>query len=284
MNNSIRTSLDEQGVIAKDNIVKNNYEKTLGLTIKEGRYFSEEFTADTNAYILNEQAVAMLGLENPVGKRIYHNQKEGRIIGVMKNYHVENLREEIAPVVHSQRADWFNYILVKIQAENIKQTLTEINSRLTNIDNEYVFEYKFLDDHFDAMYDQEERMNKTSIYSAVIAIIISLLGLYALTSFVVIKRRKEIGIRKAMGATVGSVVYKLIKDINKWVLVANIIAWPLAFYFIQEWLANFAFHIEISIWYFVAGSLITFLIALIVVAVQSYIAALENPAYTLRDE
>ncbi len=284
MNNSIRTSLDEQGVIAKDNIVKNNYEKTLGLTIKEGRYFSEEFTADTNAYILNEQAVAMLGLENPVGKRIYHNQKEGRIIGVMKNYHVENLREEIAPVVHSQRADWFNYILVKIQAENIKQTLTEINSRLTNIDNEYVFEYKFLDDHFDAMYDQEERMNKTSIYSAVIAIIISLLGLYALTSFVVIKRRKEIGIRKAMGATVGIVVYKLVKDINKWVLLANIIAWPLAFYFIRQWLANFAFHIDISIWYFIAGSIITFLIALIVVAFQAYLAATENPAHTLRDE
>jgi len=284
MNNSLRTSLDEQGVVAKENIVRNNYEKTLGLMIKEGRYFSEEFTADTNAYVLNERAVDMLGLENPVGKKIYHNKTEGRIIGVMKNYHVENIREEIAPVVHSKRSKNFNYVLVKVSSGNVKQTLNTIKRKLINIDSEYIFEYQFLDDHFEAMYDQEERMNKASIYSAVIAIIISLLGLYALTSFVVIKRRKEIGIRKAMGATVGSVVYKLIKDINKWVLVANIIAWPLAFYFIQQWLANFAFHIEISIWYFVAGSLITFLIALIVVAVQSYIAALENPAHTLRDE
>ena len=284
MNNSIRTSLDEKGVIAKDNIVKNNYEKTLGLEIKEGRYFSEEFTADTNAYVLNERAIVMLGLENPVGKRIYHNQSEGRIIGVMKNYHVENIREEIAPVVHSKRSDWFNYVLVKVSTDDINEALNTIKGKLVNIDNEYVFKYQFLDDHFDAMYDQEERVNKTSIYSAVIAIIISLLGLYALTSFVVTKRRKEIGIRKAMGATVGGVVYKLIKDINKWVLLANIIAWPLAFYFITEWLANFAFHIEISVWYFVAGTAITFLVALIVVATQAYLAATENPAHTLRDE
>jgi len=284
MNNSLRTSLDEQGVVAKDNIVRNNYEKTLGLEINEGRYFSEEFTADTNAYVLNERAVDMLGLENPVGKRIYHNKSEGRIIGVMKNYHVENVREEIAPVVHSQRRKDFNYILVKVVPGSVKQTLNTIKRKLTNIDSEYIFEYQFLDDHFEAMYDSEERMNKASIYSAVIAIIISLLGLYALTSFVVIKRRKEIGIRKAMGATVGSVVYKLIKDINKWVLLANIIAWPLAFYFIQQWLANFAFHIEISIWYFLAGTVLTFLIALIVVATQAYLAATENPAHTLRDE
>ncbi|MFO8067488.1 MAG: FtsX-like permease family protein, partial [Bacteroidales bacterium] len=274
----------EKGVIAKDNIVKNSYEKTLGLTIKEGRYFSEEFTADTNTYVLNERAVDMLGLENPVGKRIYHNQSEGRVIGVMKDYHVENLREKIAPVVHSKRNNRLNYVLVKVSADEIQKTLNTIKSKLTNIDSEYIFKYKFLDDHFEAMYNQEERMNKTGVYSAVIAIIISLLGLYALTSFVVIKRRKEIGIRKAMGASVGGIIYKLIKDINKWVLVANVIAWPLAFYFIKEWLANFAFHIDISIWYFIAGTLITFFIALIVVAVQAYLAATENPAYTLRDE
>jgi putative ABC transport system permease protein len=100
----------------------------------------------------------------------------------------------------------------------------------------------------------------------------------------VIKRRQEIGIRKAMGATVGEVVVKLIKDINKWVLLANLIAWPLAFYFIREWLANFAYRIDISIWYFVAGTLIAFIFALIVVSSQAYYAASENPAYTLRDE
>jgi putative ABC transport system permease protein len=110
------------------------------------------------------------------------------------------------------------------------------------------------------------------------------LGLYALTSFVVIKRRKEIGIRKALGATEKTVIFKLIKDINKWVLLANLISWPLAYYFIKQWLANFAFHIEISVWYFLAGTVLTFLIALIVVAIQAYLAATENPAHTLRDE
>jgi len=284
MNNSLRTSLDDQGVVAKENVVKNSYNKTLGLEIKKGRYFKDEFTADSNAFVLNERAVEMLGLENPVGKRIYHNETEGRVIGVMKNYHVENIREEIAPVVHSKRYESFNFVLAKLPAKNIEQTLDKIEQRLTSIDDQYIFEYQFLDDYFDAMYKQEERMNKTSIYSAVIAIIISLLGLYALTSFVVIKRRKEIGIRKAMGATEEKVIYKLIKDINKWVLLANLISWPLAYYFIKQWLANFAYSINISIWYFVAGTLITFLIALIVVATQAYLAATENPAYTLRDE
>ena len=284
MNNSLRTSLDDQGVVAKENVVKNSYNKTLGLEIKKGRYFKDEFTADSNAFVLNERAVEMLGLENPVGKRIYHNETEGRVIGVMKNYHVENIREEIAPVVHSKRYESFNFVLAKLPAKNIEQTLDKIEQRLTSIDDQYIFEYQFLDDYFDAMYKQEERMNKTSIYSAVIAIIISLLGLYALTSFVVIKRRKEIGIRKAMGATEEKVIYKLIKDINKWVLLANLISWPLAYYFIKQWLANFAYSINISIWYFVAGTLITFLIALIVVATQAYLAATENPAHTLRDE
>jgi putative ABC transport system permease protein len=284
MHNTIRTSLDKEGMMAKDNVVKNNYDKTLGLKILEGRYFSDEFTADSNAYVLNERAVDMLGLENPVGKRIYHNQDEGRIIGVMRNYHVENIREEIAPVIHSKRFDNFNVVLVKLSTDNLQQTLNSIKQRLENIDDDYVFNYQFLDDYFDAMYKQEERMNKTSVYSAAIAIIISLMGLYALTSFVVITRRKEIGIRKAMGATERTVIFKLIKDINKWVLLANLISWPLAYYFIKQWLANFAFHIEISVWYFLAGTILTFLIALIVVVIQAYIAATENPAHTLRDE
>jgi putative ABC transport system permease protein len=284
MHNFIRKDKNSKGILAKDNVVKNGYDKTLGLKIKEGRYFSEEFKNDTNAYVINERAVEMLGLKNPVGKTVYFNDKPVRIIGVMEDYHVESVREEIMPVMHSKRFGGFNCVLVKIEGGNIQQTLKDIEHRLVNIDSEYVFNYTFLDDYFDAMYDQEERLNKTSIYSAGIAILIALLGLYALTSFVVIKRRKEIGIRKAMGATVGSIVMKIIKDINKWVLLANLLAWPLAFYFIQQWLANFAFRIEISIWYFVAGTLIAFVFALIVVILQAYAAAVENPAYTLRDE
>ena len=284
MHNFIRRSKDKKGVLAKDHLVKDGYHKTLGLEIKEGRYFTNEFTGDSNAYVLNEKAVEMLGLENPVGKRIYHNEDEGRVIGVMKDYHVESIREEIMPVIHSQRMDWFSYVLVKVELDNLKQTLNSIEERLTKIDQEYIFNYEFLEDHFAAMYKEEERLNKASMYSSIIAIFIALLGLYALTSFVVIRRRQEIGIRKAMGATIGDVIFKLIKDINKWVLLANIIAWPLAFYFMQKWLANFAYHIDVSIWYFVAGTLIAFIFALIVVASQAYYAAIENPARTLRDE
>jgi putative ABC transport system permease protein len=284
MHNLLRKNKNEKGVLAKDNVVKNGYDKTLGLKIKEGRYFSEEFKNDSNAYVINETAAEMLGIKNPVGKTIYHNQQKARIIGVMKDYHLESIREEIMPVMHSKRFDGFSYILLKIHRDNLKETLNSIEKRLTSIDNEYVFKYQFLDDYFDAMYKQEERLNKTSIYSAIIAIFIALLGLYALTSFVVIKRRQEIGIRKAMGATVGGIVFRLIKDINKWVLLANVIAWPLALYFMRQWLANFAFKIDISVWYFVAGTLISIVFSLIVVVSQAYNAATENPAHTLRDE
>ncbi len=284
MHNFIRKNKNEKGVLAKDQLVKNGYDKTIGLEMKKGRYFTQEFTGDSSSYVLNEKAVEALGLENPVGKRIYHNENEGRIIGVMKDYHVESIREEIMPVIHSQRADWFSYVLVKVELNNLKETLNAIENRMTEIDGEYVFNYEFLDDYFAAMYKEEERLNKASMYSSIIAIFIALLGLYALTSFVVIKRRQEIGIRKAMGATVGKIVFKLIKDINKWVLLANLIAWPLAYYFIKQWLANFAYRIEVSVWYFVAGTVITFLVALIVVATQAYYAATENPAHTLRDE
>lgn len=202
----------------------------------------------------------------------------------MEDYHLESIREEIMPAMHSKRFEGFGYVLVKLNRENLGETLNSIEQRLTNIDNEYVFKYQFLDDYFDAMYKQEEKLNKTSIYSAIIAIFIALLGLYALTSFVVLKRRQEIGIRKAMGATVGGIVFRLIKDINKWVLLANVIAWPLAFYFMKQWLANFAFKIDISVWYFVAGTLISIVFSLIVVVSQAYNAATENPAHTLRDE
>ncbi|MFW5962874.1 MAG: ABC transporter permease [Bacteroidota bacterium] len=284
MHNFLRLDSQDGGVLIKDNIVKDDYDKILDLEILKGRYFSEEFTSDSNAYVLNERAVEMLGLENPVGSTIYHNESPGEVIGVMRNYHVESLKEEIMPVAHSQRRQYFGYLLVKTRLDNINETLERIETRLSNIDEGYIFEYEFIDDYFKAMYDEEERMNKTSLYSAAIAIIIALLGLYALTSFVVIKRRKEIGIRKAMGASVGIVVWHLIKDINKWVLLANVIAWPAAFYFIKQWLENFAYRIDISMWFFIAGTVITVFIALVVVTAQAYHAANENPAHTLRDE
>jgi len=202
----------------------------------------------------------------------------------MKNYHVESLKEEIMPVIHRKSSNDPAYVLIKVKKEDLAHTLKTIRKQFASIDPDYIFNYQFIDDSFDQMYKEEERMHKTSIYSSLIAIMIALMGLYALTSFTVIKRRKEIGVRKAMGASVKNVVMKLIKDINKWVLIANVFSWPLVFYFMQEWLSNFAFRIDITVWYFLAGSLITFVFALGVVGSQVFSAATENPALTLRDE
>jgi putative ABC transport system permease protein len=223
-------------------------------------------------------------LEKPVGKFIKHKEKQKRIIGVMKDYHVESLKEEIMPVIHTKEFPFLSYIVVRLEANNIKRSIRTIKRQMENIDLNYVFRYRFLDEHFEKLYKEEKRVNKITVYSAAIAIFIALLGLYALTSFVVIKRRKEIGIRKAMGASVKSIIYKLIKDINKWVLIANLIAWPFVFYFMRSWLENFAYRIDMDLFYFIAGTLLTFIIALTVVGIQAYLAAIENPSETLKDE
>lgn len=275
---------NEGGVLMKDNRVKNGYNETLGLEMKSGRYFSDAFRNDSNACVINEQAAKMLGLEKPVGKFIKHKEKQKRIIGVMKDYHVESLKEEIMPVIHTKEFPFLSYIVVRLEANNIKRSIRTIKRQMENIDLNYVFRYRFLDEHFEKLYKEEKRVNKITVYSAAIAIFIALLGLYALTSFVVIKRRKEIGIRKAMGASVKSIIYKLIKDINKWVLIANLIAWPFVFYFMRSWLENFAYRIDMDLFYFIAGTLLTFIIALTVVGIQAYLAAIENPSETLKDE
>jgi len=272
------------GVLMKDNRVKNGYNETLGLETKSGRYFSDDFKSDSNTCVVNEQAAKMLGLKNPVGKFIKHKGIQKRIIGVMKDYHVESLREEIMPVIHTKEFPFLRYIVVRIDANNIHQSIQTIKRKMENIDLNYVFRYRFLDEHFETLYNEEKRVNKITVYSAAIAIFIALLGLYALTSFIVIKRRKEIGIRKALGASVKSIIYKLIKDINKWVLIANLIAWPFVFYFMRSWLENFAYRIDIKLGYFIAGTLVTFIVALTVVGIQAYIAAMENPSETLKDE
>lgn len=280
----MRKNSRTKGFLIKENVVKDDYQKTLGLEVVLGRYFAPEFQGDSNAFVINERASAMLGYDNPIGEKIHFNRMKGRIVGVVKDYHVEGLKEEIMPVMHTQRSKQFRYFLIRIQPNSVERALNKVKEFFWVIDKKYVLDYTFLDDYFDNMYKKEERINKSALFSSIIAIVIALMGLYALTSFIVLKNRKAIGIRKVMGAKSTQIAFKLMKGVIGWVILSVMISCPLSYLFMQKWFENFAYHIDISVWFFVSGVLVTFLFGLLIVGFQSYRAAVINPADTLREE
>jgi putative ABC transport system permease protein len=209
---------------------------------------------------------------------------EGEIVGVVKDFHFNSFHQEIEPLVLTKYRDYISYISVKVSGEKLNQTLAAIEKVINEYNTGYEFRYFFMDDRFDNLYKEEQRSNKLNLFGSVLAIIIAMSGIFALTSYTVIKRTREIGIRKVLGAPVARILWMLLADISKWVLLANIIAWPLAYYFMNGWLNNFAYKINMHIWMFFAGALIAFIIAMITVIVLAYRAASANPANALRYE
>jgi putative ABC transport system permease protein len=274
----------EAGSLVKHNRVQDHYARVLGIEIKQGRYFNRDRTTDSSHYVINEMAVEYLGLENPVGKEVLLNQQKGRIIGVMEDYHTESLQKEIMPLIHTRDRPRPQYLLLRVNPGQIAELKDQISMVLQSYDETYHMDQVFLDRYFDNLYDKQEKIHKLSMAGSGLAILIAILGLYALASFVVIKRTKEVGIRKAMGATGTKVALLINTSINKWVLLANVIAWPLSYYFITNWLNNFAYHIHLTLDPFIWGSVITLVIAILTVSYHTLLAARTNPAKTLREE
>jgi len=274
----------EDQMIVKVNRVDPYYQSALDFQMKEGRYFRKG-AADSNSVVLNEKLVEMLGFSAPVvGKEIMYRGDRQRVIGVMEDYHVEDLRKEISPIMHTTHQEHGGYVLARVAPQNIDETLKSIKEVAHSIDPAYEFSYIFLDDYFGRMYQEEERLNRITLLSALLGILIALLGLYALTSFTVLRKRKEIGIRKAMGSEVRQVIFMLLREINQWVVLAILIACPIAYIFMDKWLNNFAYSISVTWEFFVIGGLVTLLIAVSIVTVRAWRAANENPSITLRDE
>ncbi len=279
-----RDQKSEGGVLIKHNRIDPNYKKTLGIEMKEGRYFKADVASDSNKYVVNQKTLDYLGMKDPIGKEVVLNSEKGRIIGIMEDYHTEGLQNEIMPMIHTLEDEYRDYIMVKMDPQTITATMERIKAQLSSYDPTYHMDYTFLDQFFNQKYKQEERIHQLSMAGSVLAIFIAILGLYALASFVVIKRTKEIGIRKAMGATGRNVALLINISINKWVLLANILAWPLAFYFIRKWLENFAYHINLQVDFFLLGGLLALLIGIFTVSYHTMLAARTNPAETLKEE
>jgi putative ABC transport system permease protein len=273
-----------ESILIHENPIQDHYVETYDIEIIKGRSFREDLATDSTSFVINQQAANKLGMENPVGKEIYVFQQKGKVIGLMKDFHFRSFHHTIEPLVLTHYRSYFGQISIKMNMNDLPETIDYIRKTVKDFDQDYYFRYSFIDDVFADLYKQERQTNKMILYGSLLAILIAILGLFALSSFTVVKRNREIAIRKAMGASYNRVVRLLLTDILKWVILVNLVAWPAAYYFMRDWLQNFAYRIDMEFWMFLAGGLIALAIAAATISVQTFRAAAVNPAETLRDE
>ena len=275
-------------------VTDDDFLAAMNFKLLAGRKLSGKNASDiTSGFLLNETAIHELGFKDPqqaVGKTIIwgaDNKKRGTIQGVLKDFHFKSLHEKIAPALFQFAPyDWmtYNYVLVKLKPTDVGSTIDFVKKTVAGIDAGWVVDYKFYDDNFAQLHIKDEQQGKVFTVFAGIAILISCLGLLGLSIYSTEQRRKEIGIRKVLGASVNGIVVLLSKDFVKLVLIALIIASPLAWYFMTKWLDDFAYRINISWWVFVMAGMIALLIALVTVSFQAIKAAIANPVKSLRTE
>jgi len=271
-------------------MVDYDYIKTLDLKIVQGRDFSMEFPTDRTSYIVNEEAVSAMELESPLGKKISLGKQfpdfgpEGPIIGVIKNFHFGHMQSRITPLVLGMNPQWNRQVFIKIRPKDIPSIVNHIQAVSKKFAPNYPFVYGFIDDAFDEMYRSEQRVGESFRYFALLAIVISCLGLFGLASFMAEQKTKEIGIRKVHGASVPNILFFLSRQFLRGVVVANIIAWPAAYFVMSKWLDDFVYRINFSIWIFVFAAVTALAIAFLTVSYQAARAALSNPIDALRYE
>ena len=259
--------------------------ETLGIQLKEGRSFSPDFGAEKERIIFNETAIKAMGLKSPVvGTKVTMWGEERTIIGVVKDFHFTSLHEAIAPMLFFYEPKGASTVVARIEAGKEKQTISNLEAFYKRLNPGYVFDYSFLDQTYQAQYMAEQRVSVLSRFFAGLAILISCLGLFGLAAFNAEVRTKEIGIRKVLGASVNNIMLMLSKDFMRLVLLAILIAFPLAWWAMNSWLAGFAYHIAINPWVFVLAGIAILLISLLTLSYQSIKTALMNPVKSLRSE
>lgn len=256
-----------------------------------GRNFSRAYATDTANFVLNEASVNILGWKTPataIGKNFMYGGVKGKIIGVTKDFHFESMHQKIAPMVMTlpkpDQANRYNQLSIKIDGKNLSGELASIEKAWRHYLPEVPFEYNFLNDNFNKLYVSEQRQGDLFTLFACIAICIACLGLLGLSAFAITQRIKEIGIRKVLGASVSNIVMLLSKDFLRLVIIASLISFPVAWYAMHQWLANYAYRIDISWWIFILAGLIAALIAVLTVSIQAIKAAIANPVKSLRTE
>jgi putative ABC transport system permease protein len=282
---------EKQPQIMESINVDHDFIPTLGIEIVDGRNFSAEFKTDPEeAVLINEAAAKKFGWDDPVGKTIkvpisYTLEMGTRwIIGVVKDFHLASLHKTIGPLIINNRPGYLNSIVIKISTENSEHTIDMLKEKWREIHPHLPLEYYFLGDSFDSQYDSEERLSDLVASFAGLAIFIACLGLFGMASFAAEQRTKEIGIRKVLGASVPGIITLLSKDFLKIVGIANIIAWPMAYFIMKRWLQDFAYRASIELRFFIIAGFLALAIVLFTVSYQAIRAATTNPVDSLRYE
>ncbi len=263
-----------------------DYIKTFEMEIVQGRDFSRDYPTDLQNYIVNEEAVKLMAFDDPVGKLFSIWQYEGQIIGVVKNFHSRPLHNTIEPLVLTlAQQNWGpSQVFLRIRPENISQTLNDVEKTWKKFAPNYPFDFLFLDDDFEQLYRTDQRTGTIFKYFAVLAIFISCLGIFGLAAFTAEQRTKEIGIRKVLGASVSGIVSLISREFVMLLTLANVIAWPLAFFLMKRMLNNYAYRTNITVWIFLLAGVMAYTIALLTVSYQAVKAARTDPAHALRYE
>lgn len=267
------------------NEVDEDFFETFGLDLIAGRNFSPDIESDRYiAYILNETAAKQLGWDNPIGKSFTFNRHPGKVIGVVQDFHNRSLREEIGPLAFIMRSSLYHHFGFKIKPENFSATLAHLEKSWKQFLPNRPFEFEFEEQRLTDLYAAEMQLGNLVQLFAGLAIFVACLGLFGLASFTAEQRTKEIGVRKVLGASISQIIVLMSREFITLILIANLIAWPLAYLSMNQWLADFTYRIGLHPWIFFVGGGITCTIALLTVGYQAYKSAQANPVEALKYE
>ena len=280
------------GINMKNVSVDQNFFDTYHISFVSGTNFSKEVKNEdafednvANGFILNESACRLLGWnsDEAVGKVLINGETKGTIQGVVKDFHFESLHEPIAPIVFMTYAN-FRQVSVLVSASQMKEGIAHLENVWKHVVSQEPLKYGFLSDRYSRLYESEASQRELFVIFAILAIFIASLGLFGLATFNTIQRSKEVSIRKVLGASVQSILHLLSKEIVFLIVIANALAWPIAWYFMNEWLGGFAYHVEMNLLTYVGAGLLTLLVSIITISMQTVKVALTNPATMLRNE
>ena len=274
-------------LVMKEVIIDPEYFATYEIPIVSGRSFSETIASDdSTSFILNETAVRMVGWTNEeaVGQMIKNRETTGTVVGVVKDFHFESLHQPIVPMIFNGNSNRFYDLSVRVTAADMPEALAHMETTWKQFVPDQPFAYEFLSESYQHLYDSERSQNELFIIFATLAIFIAAMGLFGLATFSTQQRTKEVSIRKVLGAPVSSILRLLSQEIIILILIANLIAWPIAWYAMREWLSGFAYHVEISLFTYLLAAVLALLITLVTISSQTVRTALMNPATILRND
>ncbi|HSG28440.1 MAG TPA: FtsX-like permease family protein, partial [Candidatus Krumholzibacterium sp.] len=280
---------DGESIMMNRQNIDEDYVETMGMQLVAGRNFSKDMPADSaNSIMVNEAAVRQAGWKDPIGKTIHYagdpDQVKRSVVGVIRDFHYKSLHQVIEPLFITLDRGFYRNLFVRVSPGDLSATLASLERVVKTFDPDRPFEYYFLDDSFDRQYRVEEKLQKIFFNFTGLAIFIACMGLFGLASFAAEQRTREIGIRKVLGASVSGIVMLLTRDFTRWVLLANLLAWPAAWYGLRKYLDHFAYSTGLKWYMFIISGALALVIALVTVSIQTAKAARANPVETIKYE